>query len=103
MNGMHGGRDWNGNGKHDSFDHFIDYKISSSNPSNSSSSHKDAQKASESRDTQQNNGTVIFKSLLTIGLCIAGFALPASTDMGSLGAAICLLFAVAVSARLWRK
>ena len=103
MNGMHGGRDWNGNGKQDSFDQFIDYKIGSSNHSNSSSSHKDAHQAGNTKDAPQSNGTVIFKSLLTIGLCFAGFALPASADMGSLGAAICLLSAVAISALLWRK
>lgn len=96
-------QDWNGNGKQDSFDRFIDYKISSGNNSNSSSNHKDAQQVSDAKDTPQNNGNVIFKSLLTIGLCFAGFALPASADMGSLGAAICLLSAVAISALLWRK
>ena len=103
MNGMHGGRDWNGNGKHDSFDRFIDYKISNSNNCNTSSSREDTHQADASKDAPQSNGTVIFKSLLTIGLCFAGFALPASADMGSLGAAICLLSAVAVSTLLWRS
>ena len=102
MNGMHGGRDWNGNGKQDSFDRFIDYKISSNN-SKMPSNRKDAHQADDSTDTPQSNGTVIFKSLLTLGLCFAGFALPASADMGSLGTAICLLSAVAISALLWRK
>lgn len=103
MRGNAGGRDWNGNGKHDSFDRFIDYKISSSNHGNTSSSHKSADQAGDSKDAPQSNGNVIFKSLLTIGLCFAGFALPASADMGSFGAAICLLSAVAISALLWRK
>ena len=98
-----GGRDWNGNGKHDSFDRFMDYKISSSNNSNTSSRRKDAHQADDSTDTPQSNGTAIFKSLLTLGLCFAGFALPASADMGSLGTAICLLSAVAISMLLWRK
>jgi len=98
-----GGKDWNGNGKNDSFDRFMDYKISSSNNSNTSSRRKDAHRTDDSTDTPQSNGAVIFKSFLTLGLCFAGFALPASADMGSPGAAICLLSAVAVSALLWRK
>ena len=95
-----GGKDWNGNGKNDSFDRFIDHKISS----NAASSNRgDTHPAGDSEDPPQSNGAVIFKSFLTLGLCFAGFALPASADMGSPGAAICLLSAVAVSALLWRK
>ena len=99
MNGMHGGRDWNGNGKQDSFDRFMDYKTGSNTPS----SRKDTHQTDNAKETPQSNGTVIFKSLLTLGLCFAGFAIPASADMGPLGAAISLLSAVAVSALLWRK
>ena len=99
MRGNPGGRDWNGNGKRDSFDRFIDYKASS----NVASNNKTNTQPSEQKGTPQNDGAVIFKSLLTVGLCIAGFALPISADMGSFGTAICLLSAVAVGSLLWRK
>lgn len=102
MRGSPGGRDWNGNGKTDSFDHFINCKASS-NSSNVTSNSKTSTQPGEQKDTPQNDGAVIFKSLLTVGLCIAGFALPTSADMGSFGTAICLLSAVAVGALLWRK
>lgn len=102
MRGNAGGRDWNGNGKKDSFDRFIDYKASSNN-CNVTSNNKTNTQPSGQKDTPQNDGAVIFKSLLTVGLCIAGFVLPISADMGSFGTAICLLSAVAVGSLLWRK
>ena len=96
-----GGRDWNGNGKSDSFDHFIDYKASSNSNNTASNSKTDTQPA-EQTDTPQNNGAVILKSLLTIGLCIAALVLPASADMGPLGTVIFSFSAVAICVLIWR-
>ena len=59
MRGNPGGRDWNGNGKRDSFDRFIDYKASS----NVASNNKTNTQPSEQKGTPQNDGAVIFKSL----------------------------------------
>lgn len=104
INNFHGcGRDWNGNGKRDSFDRYIDYKASSSTCNKGSSTHKAKESFAERNEESQRNGTTILKSLLTISLCFAGFALPIATDMGSLGTAICLFSAVAISVVLWRK
>ena len=98
-----GGHDWNGNGKSDSFDRYVDYKASSSMTNNGVSKHESKESFTERNEDSQGSGTTILKSLLTIGLCFAGFALPITTDMGSLGTAICLLSAVVIGAMLWRK
>lgn len=103
MRNNSGGRDWNGNGKQDSFDRFIDYKISSSNNNNTTSNRKTEHQTDDQKTAPQSNGIVFLKSMLTIGLCFAGFALPISANMESLGTAICLLSAVAISVLLWRK
>ena len=100
MRGNAGGRDWNGNGKRDSFDRFIDYKASGAS-SKASSSSKPHKKSDEKQNPS--DGATTVKSLLTIGLCLAGFLLPISAEMGALGSAVCLLSAVGISTLLWRN
>lgn len=93
MSNFPGGHDWNGNGRQDAFDHYMDCKASGSESS------RDPGKNSASSGS---TGSGLLKSLLTIGLCLAGFLLPAAADMSTLGAVICLLTAVALGAALWR-
>lgn len=93
MSNFPGNHDWNGNGRQDAFDHYMDHKASGS---------ESAHDSRQNSTSPGNTGSNLFKSLLTIGLCLAGFVLPAAADMGTLGAAICLLTAVALGAALWR-
>lgn len=102
MNNFHGGRDWNGNGKSDSFDRYIDYKASGAGNSNSTT-HKSNGSSHSNNKEPQSDGAIFLKSLATIGLCIAGIAIPVSADVGPSTTVIFLLAAVYISARLWRK
>ena len=102
MNNLPGGRDWNGNGKSDSFDRYIDYKASSVGNTNSNT-HKPNGASNSNSEESQSDGAIFLKSLATIGLCIAGVAIPVSADVGPSTTAIFLLAAVYISARLWRK
>ncbi len=116
------GFDWNGNGKSDAFDNYMDMKISSSNNSNkdgeesetdiaSSSSYKKSIYVNEDKDlkgisiggkplydaTKDSNGVTILKSLLVTALCIGSIALPAAADMGPLGMLVCIFGGLSLS------
>lgn len=107
-----GGFDWNGNGKRDAFDNYVDMQII-----NGDNSSEDAEEAnpntknntSYSKPTdnkelkgismggkplydasKDNNGVTVLKCFLVTALCIGGIALPVSTDMGTLGTLLCI-------------
>ena len=105
-----GGFDWNGNGKSDAFDNYMDMKVSSSDSSDSdgnesgtsanpTSTHKKSSNSTVNKElkgismggkplydaTKDSNGVTILKCLLVTALCIGGIALPVATDMGTLG------------------
>ena len=117
-----GGFDWNGNGKSDAFDNYMDMKVSGSDSSNSdsdesetstssTSTHKKSSNSNESKElkgismggkplydaTKDSNGVTIFKSLLVTGLCIGGIALPVAADMGPLGTLLCIFGGLGLS------
>lgn len=96
---MHG-NDWNGNGKRDAFDRYVDMKASNNDDS---SAPKDGRSSDETQHESQGNGITIVKSLLTIGICLGGFILPAAADMGTGAAAIYLLAAVGIGVLMWQK
>ena len=121
------GFDWNGNGKHDSFDDFMNMKIASDNMENSckldkyddetdelsdniqKSYHQKRQQSDEGKpvillgnkpiydSSKDSNGVVILKSFLVVALCVAGFVIPIMLELGSIGIALCLFGAVAAS------
>ena len=117
-----GGFDWNGNGKSDAFDNYMDMKVSGSDSSDSdgdesgtsaspTSTHKKSINSNESKElkgismggkplydaTKDSNGVTIFKSLLVTALCIGGIALPVAADMGPLGTLLCIFGGLGLS------
>ena len=116
-----GGFDWNGNGKSDTFDNYMDMKVSGSDSSDSddesgtsaspTSTHKKSINSNESKElkgismggkplydaTKDSNGVTILKSLLVTALCIGGIILPVAADMGPLGTLLCIFGAIGLS------
>jgi len=100
------GFDWNRNGKTDAFDHFMNIKAASSSltakqtkqelhSENASGIEMGGKQIYDA--TKDSNGIVILKSLLVVGLCIAGIFLPVAADMEGLAVALCPLAAVGLS------
>ena len=117
-----GGFDWNGNGKSDAFDNYMDMKVSGSDSSDSdgdesgtsaspTSTHKKSINSNESKElkgismdgkplydaTKDSNGVTILKSLLVTALCIGGIILPVAADMGPLGTLLCIFGGLGLS------
>lgn len=117
-----GGFDWNGNGKSDAFDNYMDMKVSGSDSSDSdgdesgandssSSSCKKTRTTNENKElkgismggkplydaTKDSNGVTILKCLLVTALCIGGIALPVVADMGTLGTLLCIFGGLGLS------
>ena len=93
-----GGFDWNGNGKKDYFDRFMDMKVSGSSKSDNTPKSSSNKKSDDEElkgismggkpfydATKDSNGVTIFKCLLTTILCIGGIVLPVVAEMGTLG------------------
>ena len=107
-----GGFDWNGNGKRDAFDNYVDMQII-----NGDNSSEDAEEANPNTKnntsyskpidnkelkgismggkplydaSKDSNGVTVFKCFLVTALCIGGIALPVATDMGTLGTLLCI-------------
>ena len=117
-----GGFDWNGNGKSDAFDNYMDMKVSCSDSSDSdgdesetsaspTSTYKKSNNSNESKElkgismggkplydaTKDSNGVTILKSLLVTALCIGGIVLPVAADMGPLGTLLCIFGGLGLS------
>ena len=105
-----GGFDWNGNGKKDNFDRFMDMKASdSSKPDNSPNSSSNKKSNDEELKgismggkpfydaTKDSNAVTIFKCLLVTALCIGGIALPIVAEMGTLGTLLCIFGGLGLS------
>lgn len=113
--------DWNGNGKSDAFDNYMDMKVSGSDSSSnddeseandsSSSSCKKTSNTTDNKElkgismggkplydaTKDSNGVTILKCLLVTALCIGGIALPVAADMGTLGTLLCIFGGLGLS------
>ena len=114
-----GGFDWNGNGKRDAFDNYVDMQII-----NGDNSSEDAEEANPNTKnntsyskpidnkelkgismggkplydaSKDSNGVTIFKCLLVTALCIGGIALPVAADMGPLGTLLCIFGGLGLS------
>lgn len=117
-----GGFDWNGNGKRDAFDNYMDMKVSGSDSSDSdgdesgtsaspASTHKKFSNSNESKElkgismggkplydaTKDSNGVTILKSILVTALCIGGIVLPVAVDMGPIGTLLCIFGGLGLS------
>lgn len=117
------GFDWNGNGKRDAFDSYMDMKVSSDNDSSSANEDSDsdsftyygktsaptgnkAQKPNDQKpndpkpmydSTKDSDALVTFKCFLTVVLCLGGIILPALADMGLIATLLCLFGGVGLS------
>jgi len=94
------GFDWNGNGRHDSFDSYMDMKAadsSSHNKTNSSNGNKPDNRRVIYDSRKDSDGIALFKAILVCVFCLGGIFLPVSAGAGSLGTAICMLGAVGLS------
>ena len=113
--------DWNGNGKSDAFDNYMDMKVSGSDSSgnddeseandSSSSSCKKTSNITDNKElkgismggkplydaTKDSNGVTILKCLLVTALCIGGIALAVAADMGTLGTLLCIFGGLGLS------
>ena len=117
-----GGFDWNGNGKSDAFDNYMDMKVSGSDSSDSdgeksgtnanpTSPHQKSSNSDESKElkgismggktlydaSKDSNGVTILKCFLVTALCIGGIALPVAADMGPLGTLLCIFGGLGLS------
>ena len=116
------GFDWNGNGKRDAFDNYMDMKVSGSDSSDSdgeesgtnvssASPYKKSGNFNENKElkgismggkplydaTKDSNGVTILKSLLVTALCIGGIVLPVMAEMGTLGTLLCIFGGIGLS------
>ena len=115
-----GGFDWNGNGKSDAFDNYMDMKISDCDSSDGDESgtsasptvnHKKSSNSNENKElkgisivgkplydaTKDSDGVTILKSLLVTALCIGGIVLPVAADMGPIGTLLCIFGGLGLS------
>lgn len=116
------GHDWNGNGKTDAFDHYMNMKIiaasskdnaSGNAPGNSTKTTGGNEKPEAAGismfgkpmydATKDSSGMTILKSLLVVGLCIAGIAIPVAGEMEGLAVALFPLGAVGLSVLIMRN
>ena len=112
--------DWNGNGKSDVFDNYMDMKVSGNSDSkveesgtnaSFSSPYKKTSNTNENKElkgismggkplydaTKDSNGVTILKCLLVTVLCIGGIILPGATNMGTLGTLLCIFGGLGLS------
>ena len=105
-----GGFDWNGNGKKDHFDRFMDMKVSDRNkPENTPNSSSNKKSNNEELKgismsgkpfydaTKDSNAVTILKCLLVTALCIGGIAFPVVAEMGTLGTLLCIFGGLGLS------
>jgi len=91
------GFDWNGNGKNDLFDNYMDMKVSCGDKDAAGNRKKRSGGIVIYDSRKDSDGVAIFKLLLVCVFCTGGMILPASVDAGPLGAAICMLGALVLS------
>ena len=115
---MRFGPDWNRNGKTDAFDHYMNTKVmeAASKDSASGNSTKTIGDSEEPKAagismfgkpmydaTKDSNGVTILKSLLVVGLCIAGIVIPVVGEMEGLAVALFPLGAVGLSVLIMKN
>ena len=110
------GFDWNGNGKKDSFDHYMDMnvceKISSDDTPNSTTNKKNSNEELKGISiggkplydaTKDSNAVIIFKCLLVTILCLGGIIFPVIVEMGTLGTLLCIFSGLGLSVLLLKN
>ena len=114
-----GGFDWNGNGKRDAFDSYVDMQIINGNNSSDDAEESNTNTKSNKTDSKptdneelkgisvggkplydaskDSNGITVLKCFLVTALCIGGIILPVATDMGTLGTLLCIFGGLGLS------
>lgn len=105
--------DWNGNGKTDLFDYYVNMKLIEDISSDQSSKHSRKPK-SEIKGisfcgrpfydaTKDNSGVSILKALLVTVICVVGIVIPIATEMEGIGVALFPLGAAGISALILKN
>ena len=118
------GFDWNGDGKSDAFDTYMDMKVSGRDSSDSNgdesetnSTHKKYSNPNENKElkgisiggkplydaTKDRNGVTILKCLLVTALCVGGIALPVMAEMGTLGTLLSIFGGIGLSLLVFKN
>ena len=105
-----GGFDWNGNGRKDHFDRFMDMKVSGDSKFDNTPNSSSKKKANDEElkgismggrslydATKDSNVVTILKCLLVTALCVGGIVLPVAVDMGTLGTLLCIFGGLGLS------
>ena len=91
------GFDWNGNGRKDSFDHYMDMKAAGSAGSRSQLKEPAGARKKSSGgiviydSTKDSDCVALVKALTVCCLCLGGMLLAVMSNTGDLGTALCLL------------
>ena len=97
------GFDWNGNGKADSFDHYMDMKIVDGSKASAGSRTKSSTGIVLYDSTKDGDGVELIKALAVCGLCIVGMIVPVTSGMGDLGTLVWLGGCIGLSIRILKN
>ena len=98
------GFDWNGNGKSDTFDHFMDMKVTSSSTNDNLDVRKTStNEAKETQAKQDDNATTTAKSVLCVAVCLIAFAICLSGGVSKLGMALIMIGAAVLGYFIMNK
>ena len=100
------GFDWNGNGKTDSFDYYMDMKIVDTSKSSAGSRTKSSGSSGGIviyDSTKDSDGVALLKALAVCGLCLVGMIVPVTSGMGDLGTLVWLGGCIGLSIRILKN
>ena len=97
------GFDWNGNGKTDSFDYYMDMKAADSSKASAGSRTKSSGGIVIYDSTKDRDGVALMKALAVCGLCLAGMIVPVTSGMGDLGTLVWLGGCIGLSIRILKN
>jgi len=97
------GFDWNGNGKTDSFDHYMDMKAADSSKASAGSRKKSSGGIVLYDSTKDSDGVALLKALAVCGLCLVGMIVPVTSGMGDLGTLVWLGSCIGLSIRILKN
>ena len=97
------GFDWNGNGKADSFDHYMDMKIVDGSKASAGSRTKSSGGIVIYDSTKDSDGVALMKALAVCGLCLVGMIVPVTSGMGDLGTLVWLGGCIGLSIRILKN
>ena len=97
------GFDWNGNGKTDSFDHYMDMKAAASSKASAGSRTKSSGGIVIYDSTKDSDGVALLKALAVCGLCLVGMIVPVTSEMGDLGTLVWLGGCIGLSIRILKN